>query len=79
MNIEQEVKDAIENAIEGAVANVEGGGGHFVIDVISDQFAGKRLLEKQRLVYSAIAHLMAGDAAPVHAVDQMTCRLPEQK
>ena len=79
MSIEQEVKDAIENAIEGAVANVEGGGGHFVIDVISDQFAGKRLLEKQRLVYSAIAHLMAGDAAPVHAVDQMTCRLPEQK
>ena len=77
MSIEQEVKDAIENAIEGAVANVEGGGGHFVIDVISDQFAGKRLLEKQRLVYSAIAHLMAGDAAPVHAVDQMTCRLPE--
>ena len=77
MSIEQEVKDAIENAIEGAVANVSGGGGHFVIDVISDQFAGKRLLEKQRLVYSAIAHLMAGDAAPVHAVDQMTCRLPE--
>ncbi len=77
MSIEQEVKDAIENAIDGAVANVSGGGGHFVIDVISDQFEGKRLLEKQRLVYSAIAHLMAGDAAPVHAVDQMTCRLPE--
>ena len=77
MSIEQEVKDAIENAIDGSVANVTGGGGHFVIDVVSDQFAGKRLLEKQRLVYSAIAHLMAGDAAPVHAVDQMTCRLPE--
>ncbi len=77
MSIEQEVKDAIENAIEGAVANVSGGGGHFVIDVVSGQFEGKRLLEKQRLVYSAIAHLMAGDAAPVHAVDQMTCRLPE--
>jgi len=77
MSIEQEVKDAIENAMEGAIATVNGGGGHFVIDVISDQFAGKRLLEKQRLVYSAIAHLMAGDAAPVHAVDQMTCRLPE--
>ena len=77
MSIEQEVKDAIENAIDGSVANVTGGGGHFVIDVVSEQFAGKRLLEKQRLVYSAIAHLMAGDAAPVHAVDQMTCRLPE--
>ena len=77
MSIEQEVKQAIENAIEGAVADVTGGGGHFVIDVVSDQFEGKRLLEKQRLDYSAIAHLMAGDTAPVHAVDQMTCRLPE--
>ena len=27
MSIEQEVKDAIENAIDGAVANVSGGGG----------------------------------------------------
>ena len=76
MSIEQEVKDAIENAIEGSVATVSGGGGHFVIDVVSDQFAGKRILEQQRLVYSAITHLMAGDAAPVHAVDQMTCRVP---
>lgn len=76
MSIELEVKTAIETAIEGSVANVSGGGGHFVIEVISDQFAGKRILEQQRLVYSAIAHLMAGDTAPVHAVDQMTCKLP---
>lgn len=76
MNIEQQVKEAIENAIDGAEATVDGGGGHFVIEVISEQFAGKRILEQQRLVYSAIAHLMAGDAAPVHAVDQMTCRVP---
>jgi len=76
VSIELEVKTAIETAIEGSVANVSGGGGHFVIEVISDQFAGKRILEQQRLVYSAIAHLMAGDTAPVHAVDQMTCKLP---
>ncbi len=76
MSIEQEVKDAIEAAIEGSTATVNGGGGHFVIEVISEQFAGKRILEQQRLVYSAIAHLMAGDTAPVHAVDQMVCRTP---
>lgn len=76
MSIEQEVKEAIEGAIEGSVATVSGGGGHFVIEVVSDAFAGKRILEQQRLVYSAIAHLMAGDAAPVHAVDSMVCKTP---
>ena len=76
MSIEQEVKEAIETAIEGSAATVSGGGGHFVIEVVSDAFAGKRILEQQRLVYSAIAHLMAGDAAPVHAVDSMVCKTP---
>ena len=67
MSIEEQVKTAIEEAIDGSTARVSGGGGHFEIEVTSEQFAGKRILEQQRLVYSAIAHLMAGDAAPVHA------------
>ena len=76
MSIEEQVKTAIEEAIDGSTARVSGGGGHFEIEVTSDQFAGKRILEQQRLVYSAIAHLMAGDAAPVHAVDRMVCKTP---
>ncbi len=76
MSIEDEVKQAIEDAIPGAIASVVGGGGHFEIEVVSDAFAGKRILEQQRLVYSAITHLMAGDAAPVHAVDRMVCKTP---
>ena len=76
MSIEEEVKTAIEQAIEGSTARVSGGGGHFEIEVVASQFAGKRILEQQRLVYSAIAHLMAGDAAPVHAVDRMVCKTP---
>ncbi len=76
MSIEEEVKSAIENAIPGSIATVSGGGGHFEIEVVSDQFAGKRILEQQRLVYTAIAHLMAGDTAPVHAVDRMVCKTP---
>jgi acid stress-induced BolA-like protein IbaG/YrbA len=39
-------------------------------------FAGKNMLESQRLVYSAITHLMAGDMAPVHAVDSLKTRTP---
>jgi hypothetical protein len=34
------------------------------------------MLESQRLVYSAIAHLMKGDLAPVHAVDKLKTRVP---
>jgi acid stress-induced BolA-like protein IbaG/YrbA len=76
MNIDDEVKAAIEKSIPGAEATVNGGGGHFEIQVISTAFEGLRILEQQRLVYSAIAHLMAGDTAPVHAVDRMVCRTP---
>jgi acid stress-induced BolA-like protein IbaG/YrbA len=76
MTIEEEVKAAIESTIKDAVATVNGGGGHFDILVVSSAFAGMRILEQQRLVYGAITHLMAGDAAPVHAVDRMVCQTP---
>ena len=74
MNIELEVKNAIENALPGSTATVNGGDGHFEIEVVYAEFAGKRILAQQRLVYSAITHLMAGDQAPVHAVDRMVCK-----
>ncbi|MFO0757756.1 MAG: BolA family protein [Byssovorax sp.] len=70
------IRKAIEAKVEGAVAEVQGGGGHFQIVVTSPIFAGKSMLESQRLVYGAIAHLMAGDAAPVHAVDSLKTRTP---
>lgn len=77
MPITDDIKLAIETAIPGAIAQVGGGGGHFEISVTSEAFAGMRLLEKQRLVYKAIGHLMAGDDAPVHAVDRLICDLPK--
>jgi len=77
MSIVEEVKNAILEAIPDADVAVSGGGGHFEIEVVSPVFEGKRILAQQRLVYSAITHLMAGDNAPVHAVDRMVCRTPE--
>ena len=68
------IRAAIESAIAGAEAHVEGGGGHFTISVTSPAFAGLNMLASQRLVYSAIAHLMQGDRAPVHAVDSLKTR-----
>jgi stress-induced morphogen len=70
------LREAIESAIPDARAEVNGGGGHFTIEVTSPAFAGKSMLESQRLVYSAIAHLMNGAAPPVHAVDSLKTRTP---
>jgi acid stress-induced BolA-like protein IbaG/YrbA len=69
------VTDAIRESILARIADAEvvvsGGGGHYQIEVTSRVFDGKSRLECQRLVYGAIAHLMAGDMAPVHAVDSL--------
>jgi acid stress-induced BolA-like protein IbaG/YrbA len=65
------IREAIVAAIPDAEAVVSGGGGHYTIEVTSKVFAGKNRVESQRLVYGAIAHLMRGDMAPVHAVDSL--------
>jgi stress-induced morphogen len=70
------LREAIESQIPDSRANVVGGGGHFSIDVVSPAFAGKNMLQSQRLVYGAITHLMSGDIAPVHAIDSLTTRVP---
>ena len=68
------LREAIERQILDARADVNGGGGHFNIEVTSPVFAGKSMLESQRLVYGAIADLMKGDRAPVHAIDSLKAR-----
>ena len=75
-NVVDALREAIESHIPSSKAEVSGGGGHFTIEVVSPAFAGLGMLESQRLVYSAIAHLMKGDLAPVHAVDKLKTRVP---
>lgn len=70
------IKTAVEAAIPGAVCVARGGGGHFEIEVTAAAFADKSLLAKQRMVLSAVAHLMAGNEAPLHAVDSIVTKLP---
>ncbi len=75
-DINEAIRAAIVRDIPDAVVQVQGSGGHFVIEVTSTVFEGKSLLNKQRVVYRAIKELMAGDAAPVHAVDSLITKLP---
>lgn len=73
----EHIRLLIESAVPGAQVEVHGaGGGHFRIAVVAAAFAGKSLLEKQRLVYGAIAPLMKGEDAPVHAIDQLVTKVP---
>ena len=72
------LREAIERQIPDSRAEVNGGGGHFNIAVTSPVFAGKNMLECQRMVYGAIADLMKGDRAPVHAVDSLKTRIPTE-
>jgi acid stress-induced BolA-like protein IbaG/YrbA len=76
MPITERIRAAVSDAIPGAAVQVTGGGGHFSIEVTAAAFAGKTLLEKQRMVYSAIADLMKGDDAPIHAVDRLVTKVP---
>ncbi|MDB5214059.1 MAG: hypothetical protein JWO86_1986 [Myxococcaceae bacterium] len=73
MPIEDTMKAAILEKIPGATVQVGpgSGGGHFTVHVVSPVFEGKSMLESQRLVLGAIAHLMKGDGAPVHAIDSL--------
>lgn len=74
---EEAIKAAIlEKIPDAAVTVAPGSGGHFTLQVVSPVFEGKSMLESQRLVLGAIAHLMKGDGAPVHAIDTLKTRTP---
>jgi stress-induced morphogen len=66
------LREAIRSAIPDAVVDVTPGSpGHFELKVVSTTFAGEPLVRQQQRVYGAIKDLMAGDMAPVHAIDRL--------
>ena len=50
--------------------------GHFEVEIVSATFEGLSRVKQQQAVYATIKHLMAGDTAPVHAIDRMITRTP---
>jgi len=69
------IREAVEGAIAGARCEARGGNGHYTIVVTASAFAGLGMLQSQRMVYAAIAHLMRGAAPPIHAVDTLETRV----
>jgi acid stress-induced BolA-like protein IbaG/YrbA len=75
-DVGEAIRSSVTAKLPDAKVTVAGGGGHWTIEVISTAFAGKSLLEQQRLVLGAIKHLINGAAPPVHAVDSLVTKTP---
>jgi stress-induced morphogen len=68
----EEIKQRIEAAIPGAVADVEdytGGGDHFHATVIAEAFSGCSRIEQHRLIYAVFGDEIGG---PIHALSLKT-------
>ena len=72
----QDIQLWIEEGLPGAQVSVEGDGTHFEARVISDQFVGKNLLERHRLVYEVLGDKMRAD---IHALSLKTFTPDEVK
>ncbi len=70
------IRDSVRAAIPDAEVEVSGGA-HFEIRVTSGAFNGKNSLARHRIVYAAIAHLMKGEDAPIHAIDRLETSVPD--
>jgi acid stress-induced BolA-like protein IbaG/YrbA len=71
------LREAVAGALPGATVEVRvAGAGHFELHVVAEAFRGRSRLQQHQMVYRAIAPLMAGDAAPVHAVDRLVTEAP---
>ncbi len=73
----QKIRDALEATdvqVQGAYDDPNGS--HISIQVVSAKFEGKRAVQRQQLVYKAIWEELQG---PVHAVDSMICKTPDEE
>ncbi|HEX8065287.1 MAG TPA: BolA family transcriptional regulator [Thermoleophilaceae bacterium] len=68
----EELKERIEQALPGAMADVEdltGGGDHFRAEVVSDRFEGLSRIDQHKLVYEVFGNEVGG---PIHALSIKT-------
>lgn len=66
----EEIKQIIEATLQQSTAIVKGDGKHFTALVISTAFTGKSRIQKQQLVYNAVAEQIANGT--LHALSIKT-------
>lgn len=71
-NTLDEIREALQANIGDAQSiDVSGDGRHFNIKIVAPSFEGLNTLERHRKVLNALKELMAGNDAPVHAIDSI--------
>lgn len=63
-----------DSAKHAGHAGARGGGGHFNVSIVSTAFSGKSLLERHRMVYSAMGDAMQHE---IHALS-IQAKTPEE-
>lgn len=58
-----EIED--QSALHAGHAGARSGGGHFAVIIVSDEFAGKKPLERHRMIYRVLGDMMQTD---IHAL-----------
>jgi stress-induced morphogen len=56
-DIQRRLEEAFPDA-QVAAADSTGAGDHFAVTIVTDQFAGKSLVERHQMVYGALSALM---------------------
>ncbi len=64
-----DIKGWIEAGLAGAKVEVSGDGQHFEATIISVQFEGKSLIQRQRMVYAVLGDRMRNE---IHALSMQT-------
>ena len=77
MSIEDPICRVVESSIPDSTVEIIGNGGHFSVRVTAAVFEGKKTLEKQPMVYSALTALMSGMNATVHVIGNLETLVPE--
>ena len=75
-DITARIRKALPDA-DVQIVDTTGGGDHFSATVISTAFADKGLVDRHRLVYAALAEVIHGPRAPIHALS-LTTDTPEE-
>ncbi len=53
-------------------AGAQAGGGHYSLRIVSDDFAGRRRLQRHRLVYDAMGDAMRNDCIHALSIEALT-------
>ena len=69
MNADQ-IQSAIAAALPCTHLDVQGDGRHWYATVVSERFAGKRLIQRHQMVYATLGDALRTDA--VHALSMKT-------